>query len=377
MPIYMEYLTHVVFPWIIGCTGFLKIFLAIFFRFRRKLPRFLGLSTWLASIQIYIATAVDVLVCFGSLLRINLSFCLAIVPLMAIFIISVVCLRHTQQSGHVDGKKKIMAMKNNGKKSRVMPEEFNIVTLVNNGLKTRVMPEEFNIVLLMAPHIILSVSGVVGDPEHDGNNYDISNLFMFLTCILQELTLIMNSRGIQARVSELLYKASLVVLLLTAHILAVNVFGKKVFLLLLPEVVPPLLWFSLHLDRRTPIIDVQNIKASERFVLMPVVVAICGYIMVVPKDESLVLRLYWATMSCFASGLITYIILLVLRLWPEKVAMATLSSEEVQKLLTFWGKVLLKTTVGLLAFGLAVWLKSSVGPQLCFLDDTPSYCTTL
>lgn len=373
---YLDYLAHEVFPWVIGCTGFVKIYLAIFYRFRRKLPRFPGLGTWLASIQIYIGAAVDVLVCFGSLLRINLSYlCLAIVlvPLMAIFFISLLCFRHNQLSGTDDGKNKMMTRKKNSKKST---ENFNIAVLLNNGLKTRVMPEEFNIVVLLAPHIILSVSGVVGDPDHDGNNYDISNLFMFLTCVLQELTLIMISRGI-APVSELLYKASLVVLLLTAHILAVNAFGKKAVLLLLPEVVPPLLWFSLHLDRRTPIINIQNIKGSEHFVLMPLIVAILGYIMVVPKDESLLVRLCWGSMSCFTSGLITYIILLVLRLWPEKVGMATLSSEEVLKLLTFWGKVLLEATVGLLAFGGLVWLKSTVGPQLCFLDNTPPYCSTL
>jgi len=255
-----------------------------------------------------------------------------------------------------NGKTRRMARKqhNNGKKARGV---INIVELLRDGLKTRVMPEGFNMALLIAPHFLLSLFGMVGDPDHDGNTYDISSLCLFLTCMLQELTLIMMrlpdtiSRA-TAPASELLYKASLVVLLLTAHIMAINAFGKKVLLLLLPEIVPPLLWFSLHLDRRSPIIKVQKIMDSEYyFLLKPVLVALCGYIiMVVSKDGLFISRLNWASMSCFVSGLMTYILLLTLRLWPEQVGMATLSSEEVLNLLTFWGKVLLQATVGLLAF---------------------------
>jgi hypothetical protein len=219
------------------------------------------------------------------------------------------------------------------------------------------MSEKFKIVALLAPHFILCGFGMLGDPDHDGNNYDISNFFLFLTCMLLGLTLMMMrlpasiSRGIEPA-SDLLYKASLVVLLLTAHMVAADAFGKEVVLLLLPEVVPPLLWFSLHLDRRTSIIDdIHKITDSEHFVLRAVAVAISGYMVVAPKDESLFFRLCWASKSCAASGLLTYIIVLVLRLWPEKVRMATLSFDEALKLLMFCWSVLLKAAVVLFLFG--------------------------
>lgn len=334
----LEYLAHEVFPWIIGCTGFVYL-LRVFYLFRRKIPTF-GLSQWLVSIPIYIGTAFDVLACYASLLRINFSYLgLAIFPLIAISFIGVMCMRHSQLIGrHTDnGKKKKMARNSKGK-------------------KTTVMLEKFNIVALLAPHFILYISGMVGDPDHDGNNYDISNFCLFLTCMLQDLTVMMTrlpatiSRGI-APASELLCKSSLVVLLFTAHMMAVNSFGEKVVVLLLPEVVPPLLWFSLHLDRRTPIINVQNIVGSEHFIFKAVIVAMCGCILqVVHKDEAL---LYWASTSCATSGIITYIIVLVLRLWPEKASFATLSFEEVLELLTFWGKLLLQVAIGLFAFGSA------------------------
>uniref|UniRef100_A0ACD5Z7F6 Uncharacterized protein n=1 Tax=Avena sativa TaxID=4498 RepID=A0ACD5Z7F6_AVESA len=323
---YKDYLADEVFPWVIGCNVLVKLLLEIF-------P---DLSKWPANIQIYVATAVDVLACYLALLRVNLNYLsLAIFPFTAISFICVLCLRHNRLSGDAAQSSRT----DNGKKAA----------------STKI-PEKFNTTALLAPHFALCVFGMLGDADHDGNNYDISYFFLFLICMLLDLTIMMVrlpagiSRGIEPA-SEMLYKASLVVMLLTAHVVAVDAFGKEVVLLLLPEVVPLLLWFSLHLDRRTPIINVRKLTESEHFVLMPVIVAICGYLVLVPKVESLFFKIYWVGKSCAASGAITYVVVLVLRLWPEKVGMATLSSQDAPKLLMFWGSILLKAAVGLFAFG--------------------------
>lgn len=330
---YKQYLADEVFPWVIGCNVLVKLFYLVC----RKLPKFPGLSKLPANIEIYIGTALDVLVCYVSLLRINLSYLyLAIFPIIAISFISVLCMRHNRLSG------------------RAAVQSGSSRTGTDNGKKSTYMP---NTAALRSPHFLLCALGMLGDPDHDGNNYDISQFFLFLTCMLLQLTIMMMrlpagiSRGI-APASELLRKASLVLMLLTAHMVATDTFGKEVVLLLLPEVVPLLLWFSLHLDRRKPIINIQKLMDSGHFVLWAMVGAICGYILGVPKDESSFSRLYWACHSCAASGAITYIIALVLLLWPAKVGkVATLSYDEAMDLLKFWGSVLLKAAVGLLAFG--------------------------
>lgn len=354
---YKRYLAGEVFPWVIGCNVFVKLFLEILFLGCQKVPTLPGLATWPANVQIYIGAATDVLVCYVSLLRINLSYlCLAIFPFMAISFICVLCLRHNSRCGRADVKSgsSTTTGTDNGKKAK-MPQSSKSKS-TDNGKKATAIPEKFNKVALIAPHFILCMFGMLGDPDHDGNNYDISNFFLFLTCLLLELTLMMvrlpagTSRGI-APASEMLYKASLVVLLLTAHMVAADAFGKDVVLLLLPEIVPLLLWIGLHLDRRTSIVDVQKIMDCEDFVWTAMVVAICGYIVLVPNDESWFFRLYWASTSCAVSGLITHVIALVLRLWPEKVGIATLSFDEAPKLLKFWGSVLFNAAVGLFAFG--------------------------
>nr|BAJ98127.1 predicted protein [Hordeum vulgare subsp. vulgare] len=335
---YKQYLADEIFPLVIGCNVIVKLFVEIFYLVRRKLPTFPGLTAWPANIEIYGGTAVDVLVCYVSLLRINLSYIyLAIFPFIAISFISVLCMRHNRLRG----------------RDEVMSESS--IRGPDNGKKATLVLENFNIVALLAPHFILCVLGMLGDPDHDGNNYDISQFFLFLTCMLLQLTIMMVrlpagiSRGL-APASELLCKASLVMLLLTGHMVAADTYGKEVVLLLLPEVVPLLLWFSLHLDRRTPVINTKTIMGSGLIVLGATLVAICGYIVGVPKDESSLLRLYWARKSCAASGTITYIIVLVLRLWPEKVGMATLSYDDTVKLLKVWGSVLLVMAVCLFVF---------------------------
>jgi len=256
---YKECLTDEVFPCLIGCNVFVKLIQETFYLIRRKLLILPGLKKLPANFQIYIGTAIDVLVCYLALLRINLGYLsLAVFPLTAISFIGVLCMRH---NNHLTGGN------NNGKNQQ---REIRSDVDNDNGTRATVIPKKFNIVAILAPHFILCVFGMLGDPDHDGNNYDISNFCLFLICMLLHLTLMMLrlpagvSRGIEPA-SELLYKASLVVLLLTAHVVAVDSFGKEVVLLLLPEVVPPLLWFSLHLDRRTSIVDVHKIKDSENF----------------------------------------------------------------------------------------------------------------
>lgn len=359
-------------PWFIGC-GWLMFLVQIFPLVRPKLRALPGLrffhqkllalrglqlfhhlpgpSMWLANIQIYIGAASDVLVCYVSLLRINFSYLgLAIIPLIAIIFICVMMHNHLSAYLTNNGKKGTTERKKKGRKTTVRFKKDKSVTF------------EY-IVALLAPHFILYASGMVGDPDHDGNNYDISCFFLFLTCMLQDLKIMTDKlpAGISCGISppsEFLYKASLVLLLLTPHMVVVNAFGRKVVIILLWEVVPLLLWFSLHLDRRTPITSVQKMKDTEHF-LWAVVVAVCGCTMAVLTAE---LLFYWAGWSCLASAVMTHIIVLVLYLWPGKKArIATLSLEEVLDLLTFWGKFLLKVAAGLFALRVVTLLKSTFG----------------
>lgn len=95
---YKQYLADEIFPLVIGCNVIVKLFVEIFYLVRRKLPTFPGLTAWPANIEIYGGTAVDVLVCYVSLLRINLSYIyLAIFPFIAISFISVLCMRHNMR----------------------------------------------------------------------------------------------------------------------------------------------------------------------------------------------------------------------------------------------------------------------------------------
>ena len=157
---YKWYVADEVFPWVIGCNMLVKLVLEIFHPDFRDLTTFPCLITWPANSEIYIGAAAGVLVCYVSLLRINMSYlCLAIFPFMAVSFIFVLWVRHNRLSGGS--------------------------THTDNGIKPTEMPEKFNIVALLAPHFILCVFGLLGDPDHDGNNYDISNFFLFLTCMLR------------------------------------------------------------------------------------------------------------------------------------------------------------------------------------------------
>lgn len=57
-------------------------------------------------------------------------------------------------------------------------------------------------------------------------------------------------------------------LLVTVHTVAAESLGKDVILFCMPEFVPVLLWFSVHLDRCSSITNVDKIKSCKRWLVV-------------------------------------------------------------------------------------------------------------
>uniref|UniRef100_A0A0D9Y819 Uncharacterized protein n=1 Tax=Oryza glumipatula TaxID=40148 RepID=A0A0D9Y819_9ORYZ len=159
-----------------------------------------------------------------------------------------------------------------------------------------------------------------------------------------------------AAASELLRKASLVVLLVTVHAMAPELLGEDVVLVLLcvPELVPALLWFSLNIDRGSQVITVDKIK-SQRNVLGAAAVAVLAFAyLAVSMDESGVSRCMMTSVSCGVSGLQVYYVVFMLSQWPAQGTGTGASSssvsylEEAIKLLKFWADILLVAPAALL-----------------------------
>ncbi|KAF0920801.1 hypothetical protein E2562_037218 [Oryza meyeriana var. granulata] len=179
---------------------------------------------------------------------------------------------------------------------------------------------------------------------HGGDSFAVSQFLLFLGSTLGALALMVArlawltgaAPGL-APASELLRRATLVVLLVTAHAVAAELLGADaVVLLCLPELAPALLWFSLHLDRGFSAVTAIDIKTHRNgfFVVAAAAVAVIAYL-AASMDERGLSVCTMTMVSGGVSGLLFRCVVLVLGQWPGQAETATASLMEVVQLLKF------------------------------------------
>jgi len=185
------------------------------------------------------------------------------------------------------------------------------------------------------------------------DKFAVSQFLLFFSFMLGALTMMMSrlvltgaADGGVAPASELLRKASLVVLLVAVHAVAAELLGENVLLFCLPEIAPVLLWFSVRLDGDG---GAGVITAAAEIKLEGRVLAVLGAapasalaLLANYMDESVLF--YWITkalVSCGISGLLVYYLVFLLCQWPGQDGTTTPFGKEAAKLLMFWANVLL------------------------------------
>jgi lysylphosphatidylglycerol synthetase-like protein (DUF2156 family) len=94
---------------------------------------------------------------------------------------------------------------------------------------------------------------------------------------LGALVLMLTRLRLHDGVGSLLRKASLVALLVTVHAMADELLGENVVLLCVLELVPALLWSSLHLDRSSTVITMDTIKSNRNGLVSLGAGAVAGF----------------------------------------------------------------------------------------------------
>lgn len=192
---------------------------------------------------------------------------------------------------------------------------------------------------------------------HKADNFTVSLFLFFLSYILGALTEMMTRLTLScagpggALASALLRKASLVVLLVAVHAVAVELLGEQVVLFILPELAPLLLWLSVHVDhaKEGPIMTADKITLNGNVLIvltvaLPVVLACLAATM----NESIFSWVAKVVVSCGSSGLLAFYIAFMISQWQGQDANATPFLEETVKLLKIWANVLLITAAALL-----------------------------
>lgn len=302
------------------------------------------------NVRIYIETAIVVVISYVSLLIISWSYIWLIVfPIIAIGFIVALCsqLSHQDQAGgskeqSKDGEGEATAP--SGKKA----EGLEAVALV--------------------PYWALCVMG-----HFHADKFAVSQFLLFFSFMLGALTMMMTRlvglatvhRGI-APASELLRKASLVVLLVAVHAVAAELLGENALLFCLPEIVPVLLWLSVRLDcdDRTIIItgtaaDRIKLDLGRRVLNLLGAAAAAALSAMLAAGNMEEPVLYWcskALVSCAVSALLTLYIVFMLCQWPGGQRDGTLATvtaaslQEAVELLKYWANVLLAAVATLLVF---------------------------
>lgn len=301
-----------------------------------------------ANIKIYIDAAVVVLIYYVSLLKINLSYIwLAIFPFMVLVFIGALCNELSHQSGS--------QRRDNGEAH-------------SRSIRTGTTGNDAEI-----PYLALCLIGRYCRDD----SFIVSQFLLFLSSTLGALTLMMarlapTATGVApgiATASELLRKASLVVLLVTVHTMAAEFLGEDVVLFCLPELVPVLLWFSLHVDRGSSIINVDEIKSRKNWLIALGAVLAPAFAYLAPSmDESV---LSWCTRTSVSFGvsglLISYVVFMLCQ-WPGQAGTVTTTLKEAVQLLKFWANVLLIAAAVLLVFtSLAAARLGLHGPRVATL----------
>ncbi|PWZ33034.1 hypothetical protein Zm00014a_020373 [Zea mays] len=288
------------------------------------------------NVRIYIETATAVVISYVSLLKISWSYIwLVLFPIVGIGFIVALCkeLSHEDEAGGSQEQEQSNEGKGEGEATTSSWEKV-------EGLAA----------VAMLPYWAL----LIMDLFHP-DKFAVSQFLLFLSFMLGALTMMMTrlvetGRAIAHRgivpASELLWKASLVVLLVAVHAVAAELLGENALLLCMPEILPVLLWLSVRLDtaddRIKLVLDSNLLPAAP-----PVVLAMLA------TGEPL---LYWyrkALLSCVVSALLTFYVYFMLCQWPGGQRDRTLTGSSLQHAvihLKSWAKVLLKAVAVLLIF---------------------------
>jgi len=302
------------------------------------------------NVRIYIETAIVVVISYVSLLIVNWSHIwLVIFPVIAIGFIVALCsqLSHQDQAG---GSKK---QSNDGEGEATAP----------SGKKAEGLEA-----VALVPYWALCVMG-----HFHADKFAVSQFLLFFSFMLGALTMMMTRlvglatvhRGI-APASELLRKASLVVLLVAVHAVAAELLGENALLYCLPEIVPVLLWLSVRLDcddraiiTATAADRIKQLDLGRRVLILlnAAPAAVLSAMLAAGNMEEPVL--YWcskALVSCAVSALLTLYTVFMVCQWPggqrdgTLVTVTAASLQEAVELLKYWANVLLAAVATLLVF---------------------------
>jgi len=323
------------------------IFLTLYESVQNRLPRLAVLAPLKSliacrrEVRIFRNTTILVVISYLILLDINLSFVwLAIFPLMAIVFIRALYLnfgRRTERSGRKGTPGSSKAVE---KKTR----------------KTR----ELMIIVMMTLGALFVMDQLT---DHAAQGFPISQFLLFLSSTVAALTRMMTKLPTSASLpgvapaSEMLHKSLLLLLLVTVHTLSAEWLGEDVVLLCLPEVIPVLLWFSLHLDRKPgsgSIISVDKMKShGKSLVFLGAVVVLVAALFAYPAfsvDEFALSG--WCTtflVSCGVSGILTYYLAFMLSHWPKQ-QVTSAGMDEASGTLKLWAYALMVAAAASLLF---------------------------
>lgn len=156
------------------------------------------------------------------------------------------------------------------------------------------------------------------------DNLVVSQFLLFLTSTLGELTMMMARLPSQvAPAFEVIRRACLVVVLVTAHTMAVELMGDDVMLVCTPELVAVVVWFSIQLGHGGSItVSVIEATSHKSGTVVLGVVAILAYL-AASTDESegemnLLSKYMSALVACAFSVILPSLCVFALRQWPGK-----------------------------------------------------------
>jgi len=315
---YQKWLTGVIALAICVSYMFVKIY-----EFPGPLPvqtlkSWIQFPTFPANFRIYRDTAIVVVISYFLLLDINSSYIwLCVFPLIAIgFIYSL--FRELCRCSAAEHKDEDRVIKSGSPSTRAKVEEPS-----NDNVEIQKEPEDLEFIVMVPFCVLCALCTMAQLDSRATDRFVVSQFLLFLSSTLGVLTRMMirlpagASPVDVAPASELLQKSFLLLLLVTVHTVAAEALGEDVLLVCMPELVPVLLWFSIHLDRESPIISIDKIKPPKS-VLIPLsaaAVASLAYL-ATSMDESGLSSCTRTMVACGVSGLLTYYVVFMLDQWP-------------------------------------------------------------
>jgi len=308
------------------------------------------------NIRIFRDTCILVIMSYLLLLDINFSFAwLAILPVSAIVFIQALYFKLNHRTG--------------GNRGKVSPGSSNF------SEKTVKTPVELQIIVVATFGALLVMDQLNDDNVAAG--FAISQFLLFLSFTVAVLTRMMmklptdHFKG-SAPASELLHKTLLLLLLVTVHTVAAEWLGQDVVLICMLEVIPVLLWFSLHLDRppHSPLISVDKIKQHRKG--LTALGALVVALLVAYLEKSMDLSgLSWIMVSCGVSGVLTYYLVFMLHYWhwpwqKQSTAAGSSSDDNLPSsgMLKVWANALLIAATGLLLLRYTVAVRHGLQQSL-------------